>query len=203
MNTIPTIFNENPPSYTAVGGNEQLASTGLSAVILNRPGHYSRHQFFQELERIGFDNVISLELSSARYDVAELSGSFPFVRFILPHTEMNLGQQINLAAYELDSPLFFVLWNDLKLVAGGTARKMAERLINTQDDESNSEQKLPLCKRLCTVPVIQNSRFETLPTLSAAVIMKKDIKSADWIALKNRMTLQLSMPELKKKMTAL
>jgi len=44
---------------------------------------------------------------------------------------------------------------------------MAERLINTQDDESNSEQKLSLCKRLCTVPVIQNSRFETLPTLSA------------------------------------
>jgi hypothetical protein len=177
MNTIPTIFNESPPSYTAVGGNERYASTGLSAVILNRPGRYSRRHFFQELEKTGFDYVISMELSSERYDIEELTGSFPFVRFILPHTKFNLGQQINIAASELDSPLFFVLWNDLKPVAGGTARRMAERLAVGQDDDKNDGQKAGMYKRLCTVPVIQNSRFETLPTLSAPAIIKKRVGS--------------------------
>jgi hypothetical protein len=175
MSTIPTIFNENPPSYTVVGGNERLAATGLSAVILNRPGRYSRRGFLQELEKIGFDYVVSIELSSERYDLEELSGSFPFVRFILPKTQLNLGEKINLAARELDSPLFFVLWNDLKLVAGGTARRMAERLTVSHDD--TDERKTSPYKRLCTVPVIQNSRFETLPTLTAPVIIKKNVRS--------------------------
>jgi len=175
MNTIPTIFNEETPSYTVVGGKERLAATGLSAVILNRPGRYSRRTFFQELEKIGFDYVISLELTAERYDLEELSGSFPFVRFILPKTQLSLGEKINLAACELDSPLFFVLWNDLKLVAGGTARRMAERLTVGHDDDD--ERKTSLYKRLCTVPVIQNSRFETLPTLTAPVITKKNISS--------------------------
>ncbi|MCL2879577.1 MAG: hypothetical protein FWF29_04960, partial [Treponema sp.] len=175
MNTIPTIFNESPPSYTAVGGGERLTTTGLSAVILNRPGRYSRRNFFTELEKIGFDYVISVELSSERYDLEELSGRFPFVRFILPLAPLNLGQSINLAARELDSPLFFVLWNDLKLVSGGTARRMAERLGSSQDDAD--EQRLNITKRLCTVPVIQNSRFETLPTLAAPAIIKKNVRS--------------------------
>ena len=175
MNTIPTIFNESPPSYTAVGGNERLTTTGLSAVILNRPGRYSRRSFFMELEKIGFDYVISMELTSERYDLEEMSGRFPFVRFILPGTQLNLGQQINLAACELDSPLFFVLWNDLKVVAGGTARRMAERLSKSQDD--NDDLKFNSCKRLCTVPVIQNSRFQTLPTLAAPAYTKKNMSS--------------------------
>ena len=177
MNTIPTIFNEFPSSYTVVGGNERLASTGLSAVILNRPGRYSRRHFFQELQKIGFDYVISLELSPERYDLEELTGCFPFVRFVLPHSKMNLGQRINIAACELDSPMFFVLWNDLKLVAGGTAQRMAERLTASLDDEQSEGQKYNICKRLCTVPVIQNSRFETLPTLSAPAVLKKKVSS--------------------------
>ena len=177
MNTIPTIFNESPPSYTAVGGNERNASTGLSAVIINRTGHFSRRNYFQDLEKIGFDYVISLEQSRERYDLEELSGRFPFVRFILPHTKLNLGQQINLAACELESPMFFVLWNDLKLVAGGNARKMAERLAIEREDDKNNDQRISQCKRLCTVPVIQNSRFETLPTLTYPAIIKNKVKS--------------------------
>ena len=177
MNTIPTIFNESPPSYTAVGGRERQASTGLSAVILNRPGRYSRYNLLLELKKIGFDYVISVESSGECLDLEELSGNFPFARFILPRTKLNLGQSINLAARELDSPLFFVLWNDMKTVAGGTARRMAERLNAVLDDDTGGELKLNHCKRLCTVPVIQNSRFETLPTLAAPAIIKKKIKT--------------------------
>jgi hypothetical protein len=179
MSTIPTIFNETLPSYTAVGGKERFASTGLSAVLLNRSGRYLRRTFFQELEKTGFDYIISIESSPEHYDLEELSGRFPYVRFILLRREISLGEQINLAASELDSPLFFVLWNDLKIFAGGTATRMAERLSGAHEDakDSGGEEKKSPFKRLCTVPLIQNSRFETLSTLIAPVVFRKKVRT--------------------------
>ncbi|GHT96752.1 hypothetical protein FACS1894141_7220 [Spirochaetia bacterium] len=80
MNTIPSIFNNTMPSYTAVGGTERGASTGLSAILLNRGGRYPRRTLFQELEKTGFDYIISMEGPQERYDVEDLSGRFPIVR---------------------------------------------------------------------------------------------------------------------------
>jgi hypothetical protein len=185
MNTIPTIFNETLPSYTAVGGKDREASTGLSAVLLNRSGRYPRRTLFQELEKTGFDYVISIESSPERYDVEELAGRFPFVRFILPREEISPGEQINLAASELSSPLFFVLWNDLRIIAGGGAGRMAERLAFTQDElKKAGDEKSPF-KRLCTVPAIQNSRFETLPTLIAPAVFKNRVKTLFFSSLED------------------
>jgi len=177
MNTIPTIFNEEITPYTAVGGKERFASTGISAVILNRQGHL-RRSFFQELEKTGFDNVISIESTSPHYDIEELAGRFPYVRFVLPEKELNLGEQINLAASEIESPLFFVLRSDLKIIAGGTARRMAERLsVNYEEADGNSDKKSGF-KRLCTVPVIMNSRYEVLPTMAAPMSHRRKMKTA-------------------------
>ena len=183
MNTIPTTFNEKITRYTAVGSKDRTSSAGISAVILNRPG-FAHRSFFQDLEKSGFDNVISIESCAPRYDIGELSLRFPFVRFILPENEINLGEQINLAACEIESPLFFVMRNDMKIIAGGTARRMAERLIinseeNTekstaksqvQTDEKNCE-----IKRLCTVPVLMNSNYEILPSVIVPMTQKKKI----------------------------
>jgi hypothetical protein len=138
-----------------VGGSERAASTGLSLVLLNREGRYHRRTFFQELERTGFDYVISIEGSHERYDLEELSGRFPFVRFILLKEEITAGEAINLAAAELSSPYFFVMWNDYRLFNGINAGRMMEFFGGKQ--------------RLCTVPVVQNSRFETLHTLVTPV----------------------------------
>jgi len=177
MNTIPTIFNENLTHYTAVGGKERIASTGISAVILNRQGFYPRRIFFQDLEKTGFDNVISIETSAPHYDIEELSSRFPFVRFILPENEINLGEQINLAASEIESPLFFVLRSDMKIIAGGTARRMAERLsVSQEEDDENAEKNIGF-KRLCTVPVIVNSNYEVLPSLSSPVTYRRKIRT--------------------------
>ncbi|MCL2093438.1 MAG: hypothetical protein FWH12_04500 [Treponema sp.] len=175
MNTIPSIFNEKLPSYTALGGSERRASTGLSAVVLNRGGRYSRYQFFEDLEKAGFDYVLSMESSASRYDLESLSQNFPFVRFILLHEGLSPGEEINLAAAELPSPLFFVLWNDVKILRSGRADRMAERLLaGSQDDKA-------LYKRLCTCPQIQDSRSETLPSIiEAALLPEKD----PWRAIK-------------------
>ena len=176
MNTIPTIFNQPVTPYTAVGGKERSASTGITAVILNRKGQYQHRSFFQELDKSGFDNIVSIESSSPHYDIEELSGRFPNVRFVLPEREINLGEQINLAAAEVESPLFLVLRNDMKIIAGGTAERMAERLTLHEETDEN-ENKPDGFKRLCTVPVLINSCYEPLPTLASPVIKKRKMRT--------------------------
>ena len=173
MNTIPTIFNEKITPYTAVGGKERIASTGISAVILNRQGSFPRRSFFQELEKTGFDNVISIETSSPHYDIEELSSRFPFVRFVLPENDINLGEQINLAASEIESPLFFVLRSDMKIIAGGTARRMAERLSVGQEEDGEKSG----FKRLCTVPMIVNSNYEAFPSVVSPVTHRRRMRT--------------------------
>jgi hypothetical protein len=171
MNTIPTIFNETLPSYTAVGGaamGGSLAggaiSTGVSAILLNRGGRYPRRTLFTELEKAGFDRVISLEGPQDRYDLEDLSGRFPFVRFILLQKAITPGEQINLGVTETAGSLFFVLWNDLRILHGGDAAKIAAWLRLSPDAG-------PL-RRLCTVPVIQNKDLETLPTLASPALYR-------------------------------
>jgi hypothetical protein len=177
MNTIPTTFNETLPSYTVVGGRERRGSTGLSVVLLNRGGHIHRKTLFQELEKKGFDFVVSIEGDREHYDVEELSDAFPFVRFILFSGGISPGEQINLAASELSSPLFFVLWNDIKILSKGPSLLMAERLYRSQEEWKKSGSGGNPLKRLCTVPLIQNPRFETLPTLISPAVFRNTVKT--------------------------
>jgi hypothetical protein len=161
MSTIPT--TSNIPSYTVVGGTERAASTGLSAVLLNRGGRYPRRTLFQEMEKAGFDYIISIEGSQERYDLEDLSGRFPFVRFILMKENVSPGEQINLAVSELSSPLFFVVWNDYRLFDGISAQRIVELLEGG--------------RRICTVPVIQNSRFEVLHTVITPLYYQNTVKA--------------------------
>ncbi|MDR0558078.1 MAG: hypothetical protein LBG43_09510 [Treponema sp.] len=176
MNITPTIYDDAGRSYTVVGGMERGGSTGLSAVLLNRSGRYSRHAFFQELEKIGFDFIISMEGPHERYDIEELSGRFPHIRFILLKDEISIGEQINVAALEISSPLFFVLWNDLRILHSGGAFRMTERLLLSAEELAMGRQTSQY-KRLCTAPLIQNSRFETLPTLIAPALYGNSVKT--------------------------
>jgi hypothetical protein len=177
MNTIPAIFSHALPPYTAVGGTKRLGSAGLSAVLLNRRGLFFRRGVFQELEKAGFDYVVSIESAPERYDVEDLSSRFPFVRFVLVPEGLNLGEQINLGAVELSSPLFFVLWNDLKIIIGGGADRMAERLYLPAEELKKAGAGASQFRRLCTVPWLLNNRFETHPSLAAPSAYKKNMRT--------------------------
>jgi hypothetical protein len=148
------------PAYTAVGGTGGAARTGISAVLLNRGGRYPRRTFFQELEKTGFDYICSMEGPQERYDLEELSGRFPNVRFILLKEAISAGEAVNLAASELESPLFFVFWNDQRFFNGGGAPRYASIFLDKAAEGFQDG-------RLCAPPVIQTSNFECLPTLVA------------------------------------
>jgi hypothetical protein len=116
------------------------------------------------LEKTGFDYIVSLEVPGERHDLEDLSERFPFVKFVILKERINLGEQINLAVSELTSPLFFVLWNDLRIL-NGEAGRMAERLF-CAPEKLSANGNSGVCKRLCTIPVIQNAKFQILPTLT-------------------------------------
>jgi hypothetical protein len=149
------------PSYTALGGSAQTNATGVSVILLNRGGRYPRRTLFTELEKAGFDYVVSLEGPQDRYDLEDLSDRFSFVRFIILKESIGFGEQINLAVSEIESPLFLVLWNDLRILHGADAAKLAAWFW--LDDRG---------RRFCTVPVIQTPRLETLPTLIAPALYR-------------------------------
>jgi GT2 family glycosyltransferase len=149
------------PSYTAVGGLARSNAVGVSAILLNREGRYPRRTLFAELEKAGFDYVVSLEGPQDRYDLEDLSDRFPFVKFIILKENIGMGEQINLAVSEIESPLFFVLWNDLRILHGADAAKISAWFLPENG-----------AGRFCTVPVIQTPRLETLPTLTAPALYR-------------------------------
>jgi len=188
MNTIPITFNQAMPSYSGMGGAGRGASTGLSAVLLHRGARYPRQTLFREMERAGFDYVISVEDPGEHYDLEELSQLFPFVRFILPQGPVNLGDRVNMAVSELDkmavgfsnpqdprsNPLFFVLWNDLRIINGVDAAKIAQWLRRSPEEERESPY-----RRLCTAPVIQNSQMEALPVQISPLAFRRGIRTVN------------------------
>ncbi|HOJ98619.1 MAG TPA: hypothetical protein PLW34_03560 [Termitinemataceae bacterium] len=170
MSTIPTTFNDEPPPYTVLGGQEILERTGVSAVLLQRGGRYIRRLLFQELQEAGFEQVVLLENSRASPELEELLHRFLFVRCILPQRELTLGEQINLAAREVKTPLFFVLWSDVHFSQNGGALRIAERwahhyLVPRGEGEAGQGP-------LCLVPLVQNNRYEIIPTVMAPTFYK-------------------------------
>ncbi|MDR2841816.1 MAG: hypothetical protein LBV52_01285 [Spirochaetaceae bacterium] len=190
MNTGPSIFSETLPTYTVVGGKERLASTGVSAILLNRgAGVYSRKTCIASLQEQGFDYIISVENFGEHYELEQLSELFPFVSFILFKENVSIGQMINIAAGEITSPVFFVLWNDLHLLQGLSNTRIIEKLlVNSVVPGKNTGSIKDPAKdwymRLCTIPVIQNAAFETLPTSVRAQIRHKKLETTPVIPSK-------------------
>ncbi|MDR2510336.1 MAG: hypothetical protein LBC77_06805 [Spirochaetaceae bacterium] len=172
------------PPYTVVGGMERAAASGLSAFILNRGARYPRRRTFNELIKAGFDYIVSVETGASHYEINELSAAFPSVRFIILSDQVSIGQRINICVEELKSPLFFVLWNDLKLLYNCNAAKIAERLLLPANEIGRGVSGKNWYRRLCTAPVFQTTQFEQLPSAIAPILKKHAVETASFAAAK-------------------
>jgi hypothetical protein len=153
-----------------VGGTRPAASTGLGAILLNRGGRYLRRIVFEELEKAGFDLVVSIEGPRESFDLEELSLRFPWVRFLSLQEPVGAGEAINLALDELPCGRFFVLWNDLRFSPGTVLHRVAERLAQE-----------PF---LCAAPLLQNGRYETLPTLQSPAFFRGSVKTVPFAPIR-------------------
>jgi hypothetical protein len=153
------------PAFTITGGAERGGNSGVSLVLLNRGARYSRRSLFNEMAKVGFDYIVSVEGGEDRYDINDMVTQFPFVKFLQPAARLSTGAQVNLAVGEIDTPLFLVLWNDLEIVYGGDASKIASRLVlSAKEAAAANGGTRRACRRLCTLPVFQDAACKTEPT---------------------------------------
>lgn len=165
MSTIPSTSDEYGVPYTIVGGEKSDRSLKkappVSLLLLNRGGKPFRYEYFKELEQLGDLEIISVEPGGKAYDVEALSHKFPRVRFLLMRQDSNRGEQINIGMKEAAGLHVFVFWNDMKISSPLTAS-----LVRRITEE----------RRLCTVPIIQNTRMETVPSIPVPAFHKKNLK---------------------------
>jgi len=157
MSTIPTTFKRLRIPYTVVGGTRtdraRKFPVALSLLLLNRGGRLFKHSFFTELEKLGFSEIISIEGPAVSYDVETLARKFPGIRFLVLHEAASRGEQINIGMDESNGEYVFVIWNDMKIAPASLSARLIERIRDS--------------RALCTVPLIQNQKLETVPTIMA------------------------------------
>lgn len=164
MNTIPSIFNERRVPHTVIGGTTRKTdepAASLTVILLNRGGRFYRSAVFQYLENIGIDSVISVETSNKPYDVESLSARFPRVKFLVPLERVSVGELINTAIIETQSPRVLVCWNDLRLPPSGIPQRVFDRL----DEEP----------ALCLVPSLTGQRLESIPVYMVPAFAKRTL----------------------------
>lgn len=152
--SITPSTSERP--YTVVGGRrvERVAGAArkTSLIVLHRGGRYRRFELFDDLQRLGFDDVLSLEPSTDTYDIEALAQQYGAVRFLIPQETLSIGTQVNIGMQEALGRVVLVIWNDMELER--SAGRVAVRLAEETD-------------HLCVVPLIRSDKGETVPTLSA------------------------------------
>jgi hypothetical protein len=166
MNTTPSIFNDLRAPYTIVGRKREDRKLTLppllSVLVLNRGGRPYRNDYFRDLERSGSFEVISIEGQENSYDVEMLSKRFPMVRFLLLHRKISAGEAVNLGMKEARGRLVLVIWNDM-LPGGPLSEALLARLLSSG--------------RVCTVPHLQTTRFETVPSIVAPAFYRSRLKT--------------------------
>lgn len=135
MNTIPTTFNERLINRTILGGkrNSSQAKMKVSVILINSSGSHLRIQNLENLQKCGFEKIISMELNPSSYNLEEFVNRFPGVKFIVPQEKVTDGDLINIGMEETDSDYVLVLRDTIAIsnfvLLPNTAQKLMEKSV--------------------------------------------------------------------------
>ena len=165
MNTIPTTSKNPRIPYTIVGGRKSDKTLSLSPVVsllvLNRGGRPYKAEYLKHLESLGDVEIMSVQGPLATYDVESLSVRFPQVRFLILGKDTSPGEQINIGILEANGRNVMVFWDDMR-----PGYRFTERFLNNLDKSGP----------LCSVPILQSTKYETVPTLMAPAFYGSRLK---------------------------
>lgn len=158
-------------TYTVVstGKKEKVPFKGISVVLLSRGGRPFRRDQIQKLSSLQIAEILSVDMVGT--DVDQLTRTIPELRCIIVPPEMTVGEQINIAIREASGSHILVLWDDMDLqVIGKTGRLFAMA----------AEQKV-----LCSIPVLMNSKKESIPIRLAPVFSGRKLDVISLGSVKN------------------
>lgn len=153
MNTIPLTFNERQINRTVIGGKENNSKSAIpvTCIVLVRGGNQYRTRVFENIDRLNFSEVISVERKSAGNISEQLSHSFPKVKFITALDDVTPGDMLNLAMAEASNTYTLVLYDDLCTEEFNFTLAMAKKLASY--------------KQFCVVPRLYSSNLQPVPVL--------------------------------------
>jgi len=176
MSTIPTTSSSTRVPYTIVGGKREdrslQISPPLSILLLHRGSRPYRQEYFRELQQLGNIEILSIESKTKTYDVDLLSRKHPTIRFLILREEVSRGEQINIGMKEASGQYVFVMWSDMK-VSSPLNPELLRRFVEAE--------------RLCTVPVIQNTKLETVPSVMVPAFHRRSLKLLPMLPQQNGM----------------
>ncbi|HUW39468.1 MAG TPA: hypothetical protein VMV90_00550 [Rectinemataceae bacterium] len=143
----------------APGASERLP---VSVVLLNRGNRLYRNDIFRELDKFGFDSVLSVEEGPESRDVEALAARYPRSRFLVISGKTSPGEQINLGMRESSGLFVFVLWSDMRLSTQGLSSRFFERV---------AEQNI-----LCQAPFLSSREGDLLPAAAAPALHRASLK---------------------------
>ncbi|MDA3811454.1 MAG: hypothetical protein PF518_14140 [Spirochaetaceae bacterium] len=162
MSIIHLTSKQINTDYTVIGGKkvnrDKKERRGLSIVLLNRGGRPFRRDLFDELTGLGAVEVISIEPSTVSYDLELMTRKHAELRFILLQNDVSSGERVNIGINEAVGKYVFIIWNDMHLKASSISSRVLEKISEREN--------------LCTVPLLQNSKNETIPSCFAPAFIK-------------------------------
>jgi hypothetical protein len=158
MSTTPS---PSEVSYTIVGERSQRDGRPITALVLNRGGRQTRAEFLERLLQAGCAHVLVILGPTPHYDVEQLSSRISDVRFLLLPRPVTIGEQINMAMKEVDTPYALTIWSDMEVSTFG----------------ERAEQQLQQADALCAVPLIRSERGETIPSVIAPAFFRSTLRT--------------------------
>jgi hypothetical protein len=158
MSTTPSTSDI---SYTVVGERKVKDRGSVTAIVLNRGGRQSRGEYLERLLELGISHVVTILDPSPHYDIEQLVSRSVFARFITLSEPTTVGNQINIAAREVTTPLFLVLWSGMEPGA------ITPRVV-TQIRELDT---------LCVVPAIRTLQGVLAPTVVAPAFFGSKLRT--------------------------
>ena len=166
MNTIPTTSKRPRIPYTVVSGGSRVKQNKnpgkISLLILNQGNSLYKLDLLNDVESLGFNEIISIENPGVSYDIENISRKIPSVKFLLLQESCNTGEQINIGIKEAGSDFVFVIWNNMKLASNSLSIRLADYLYGEEP--------------LCTVPVLKNMDNNMIPSISVPAFQKNSLK---------------------------
>lgn len=138
----------------------------VTILLLNRGGKFYREELFKNVRNYRFAETIYIEGPDISYDIESLLKKFSEVKFLLLKENISAGEKINLGIKESRSIFTFVIWSDMKIVE----KSFTESLMGRIGKRSH----------ICTVPVIENSKHEPVPSIQVPGYMKENIQVMPW-----------------------
>lgn len=124
MNGTPSISEV----YAVVGPYLRLSSgdRGTLVLLARGPGLF-RSEAVADAWDAGFTDILLIENELPRFDPSALVRRFPGLRVVVPSAPQTPGARVNLAAREVVSDQFLVVWDDQRLPDEGLPPRVARR----------------------------------------------------------------------------